>query len=270
MDHPFDRRARRRALHALAACGAMLPLLAAPRARAMGPAAVAAATANAAPAGEPRIALPAAAFDLGYDGYLEMGGTPLRIAQASVEFRPEGEAYRMSMHVSSPLATLDYESRGTIDARGLHPREYREARKTPGRSPRERSVRFEESAGATRSAPAADGVLAVPPGTQDRLSLLMQLSLIARADSSRIAPGTRLAIDVAGLEYVTRARLEIGAPEPVRIGSGSIDAQRIHRLPDDPNATDIDFWLAAGPRRAPVVIRFADDGRGLRFVAQSA
>ena len=50
----------------------------------------------------------------------------------------------------------------------------------------------------------------------------------------------------------------------------TVRAQRVRRIGTDTAApTNIDFWMSADEERSPVVIRFEDDGRALRFVRAS-
>lgn len=213
----------------------------------------------------PRLATPPAPWSLQYAGFLETRRPPgLRIAHGHCDFRPEDGRYALAMKISSPLATLAYESSGVLDEFGLHPRHYRETRRLPLRAPREKSIEFVE--GATTSAPGERH--AIPFGAQDRLSVLIQMSLLARADPRRARPGAVWKVVFAGFDGVDEVRLQVGDVETVELDGANVRAQRVRRIGTDTAApTKIDFWMSADADRAPVVIRFEDDdGRALRFV----
>jgi hypothetical protein len=213
----------------------------------------------------PKLAQPPAAMSLRFAGYLEAGGHPVRIADALCEFKPAGDRYTLLMRVASPFASLSYESEGLLDEYGLHPRLYREVRKLPLRGPRERSVAYYE--GNPPAEPPADAVprVALPAGGQDRLSVLIQMPLLARARPDRIVPGSRWRVAFASFDHVDEVQLAVGNTEEVVLGSQRVRAQRVRRTESVAGTPDIDFWMADDAERAPVVIRFEDDGRALRF-----
>ncbi len=256
--------------HALAAagarlaCGPSLAMLRAQRSPASALAALGAALAAtralaAEAAAAPRVATPQP-FELDYDGYLDT----MRIARGHLSFAPSAGGYKLSLRVDSLFAHLAYESEGTVDASGLHPRRYAESRRIGPRQPRERTVAFRREGEPATDAGGAD-VLVVPRGTQDRLSVIVQVSLIARAETQRFVEGSRWTMPYGGFERVDRLQLVVGAVETVDTASGTARAQRVHKIVDDPASTPLDFWLATEGARQPVVLRFEDDGRVLRF-----
>lgn len=260
-------RPARRSLLRIAAAGLLLPGFAARL-----PAAEMAA---------PRLQAPPSPLLLRYAGFLESGGGPgMRIAQAQCEFVPSGARYALSMKVSSPLAQLAYESSGLLDQFGLHPRHYRESRKLPLRGNREKAVAFVEGADAqsapqppaapSAASPSPPPQRVIPAGAQDRLSVLIQMSLLARSDPRRAEPGATWQVTFAGFDGVDTVRLQVGEVEEVDLDATTVRAQRVRRIGTDTAApTNIDFWMSADEERSPVVIRFEDDGRALRFVRAS-
>lgn len=213
----------------------------------------------------PRLLRPPAAMSLRYAGYYEAGSQPVRIADALCEFKPAGDRYTLQMRVASPFASLSYESEGQLDEFGLHPRLYREVRKLPLRGPRERAVTYYE--GSPPAEPASESVprVALPAGGQDRLSVLIQMPLLARARPERVTPGSRWRVAFASFEHVEEVQLAIGDTEVVTLGHQRVRAQRVRRTESVAGTPDIDFWMADDAERSPVVIRFEDDGRALRF-----
>ena len=217
-----------------------------------------------------RMPVTTAALDLQFSGYWgDVVDANSKIASARYQFSPNAGMYELKMRVNSALATLSYESSGVLDEAGLHPRTYREVRKLPLRGDREKSVRFEESAQVDGDGALQGDRFIVPRGTQDRVSLLMQISLLARAFPQRFIAGSEVQVHYATLSQVGAATLKVGAVEDVDVGGRTVKAQRLRRINDDAHGA-IDFWLGTDAQRAPVVIRFEDDGHTLRFVRREA
>jgi Protein of unknown function (DUF3108) len=233
------------------------------------PAAVAAANpAHAAGAAGTKIPVNPAALELSYAGYWgDTADSNARIASARYQFRPSGGEYQLSMRITSALANLNYESAGLLDEAGLHPRRYSENRRLPLRDGREKFVNYDEAERADGDGVLTGDRMTVPRGTQDRVSLLMQVSLLARAYPKRFTPGSEVQMHYATLTQVGAVTMKIGAAEDIRIGGGTVSAQRVQRAQQDSRGS-IDFWLGTDALRTPVVIRFEDDGHSLRFVKQ--
>ena len=200
-----------------------------------------------------------------YDGWLLSDGQPAtRIARAVWRWEPDGEAYRLAMEIDSALIRLTYESVGRLEPDGLRPLRYRESRKLPMRAARERVLRFDE-AGPSAAGGEGGDPLVLPPGGQDRLSVVMQLALLARARPARFSPGSEWVLPLASWRSVDDARFAVGPHETVDAGGRSLSAQRIRRVAAEADQAGIELWLADDAARTPVVIRFDDDGRALRF-----
>ncbi|MEZ5729607.1 MAG: DUF3108 domain-containing protein [Burkholderiaceae bacterium] len=228
-------------------------------------------------------------FSVDYDGYYESDSTDLRIASGRLRFEPlssvsatlEGQdvvpptglapanagGYRVSLLVDSLLATLRYESVGWIDADGLHPLGYREERKLPFRSLKRREVRYLYDDRAP-SAPLANGVklLRVPTGAQDRLSIIVHLCLMARANPGLFVDGQRMNLPFAGFSDVRDARMRVGRIEPVARGPLGLKARRIERANSDRDDLGIEMWLEPTAAPLPVALRLSESSKALYFV----
>jgi len=217
-------------------------------------------------------ALPAragqAGFDIGFDGYYESGGGRTPLASARLRFEPAADAYRMSLEVDSMLADLHYESRGRLDAAGLHPEHYVERRELPFGRKRRREARFVPAAGSDVG-PAGQGTLAVPPGTQDRISLIGQLWQLAMRRDGPFEHGRRFDLALASVSRVRPVSLRVDPAAALRIGDREYLARRVRRAdpPGEDDELDIEVWLAAGDRRLPLAIRFMERDRALHFEA---
>ncbi len=212
---------------------------------------------------------PTTALRLRYDGYYESDGSVVRIASASLDYETSrvqgGVAYRARLRVESVLADLEYESRGRLVAEGLAPQYYRERRKIALRAPKEREVRYRTPG--WPSAVAADGAAApvdVPAGTQDRVSLMVHLSLLARRDPARFRPGDALDVSFASFANVRALRLEVGEREILSLARPPVAAFGLrHDAADEPA---IAVWLADDDARTPAALRMSEGSTALRFL----
>lgn len=219
---------------------------------------------RAAPAG-PDIDLDAG-FDIAFDGYYESGGSRMPLASARLRFEPSPDAYRMSLEVDSLLADLFYESSGRLDARGLHPEHYVERRHLPFGRKRRREARYVPAAGA-EAGPAGPGTLAVPPGTQDRISLIGQLWRLAARPEGPFEDGRRFDLALASTSKVRPVSLQVDPPTSLAIAGREHEAWRVRRVdePADDDDLDIEVWFAVRERRLPLAIRFMEPDRALHF-----
>jgi hypothetical protein len=222
-------------------------------------------------------------FELAYDGFLETGGRSTPLATALLRLVAGDGDYRMTLDVDSLIAKLHYESRGRVADDGLHPERYRERRRMPFGRRRDRSVRFvpadassgPKAAGETyaSAAPApGENTLAVPAGTQDRLSLVGQLWRLARDEDGPIAAGRPIEIALASTSKVRRVVLRADPAAGLDVGGRAMRAHRIRRVDGSEQTDDLDVevWLDAANRHLPLAIRFIEPDRALRFVAKAA
>jgi hypothetical protein len=230
------------------------------------------------------VVAPPPAIELFYDGYLITGFGSTQIAKALMSFKPTSDRYSMQLKVDSMLADLSYTSEGRIDEMGLHPETYLEQRKVAFRRARKKAVRYVPTTDPSAVNRFDGETLTVPPGTQDRLSLLIQFSLLAQADPALLKPGRETEIPFARVNSVTASRWSAGPVRPERLdgaegepqGDGDTSptdgsvlvAQRVARVATKKESVDVSFWLSANPARRPMILQFSENGRRLRFVAR--
>jgi len=223
-------------------------------------------------------------FELKYDGYLINRLGTNRIASAKMLFRPSAGRYRLTLTVDSFLADLQYQSDGRIDQAGLHPEIYRERRKVPFRREKTKQVKYVVSDDPAQVNQRRDGALVVPPHTQDRLSLLVHISLLAQANPTLLEAGHDLAIPFARTKRVDDSRWHVGSPETAPSAfKGAVQdddvepfsqtkapaqqAQRIERRRSEGSKKlGVAFWITNNAARLPLVLQFSEKGRTLKFV----
>jgi hypothetical protein len=171
------------------------------------------------------------------------------------EIRTEGEAQGLISLVYS--GTLSQVSVGRMGPDGLEPLRYAEQR---GRRA-ERSIAFDQDAGTLR--PLGDRPpVPMPEGTQDRLSVVYQIGLMARADPGAFVPGAVLEVPVASMRDVRRERFAVVGDETLWARGVPIRALHLRR-PPLPGSGDpgIDLWLGYDFEMLPVRLRVEDADR---------
>ncbi len=175
---------------------------------------------------------------------------------ARYEIRTAAEAEGLISLVYS--GTLSQASVGRLGPDGLEPLRYTEQR---GRRP-ERTVAFDPVAHRLTPNGGRDAPVAMPPGTQDRLSVFYQLGLLARAEPGRFVAGAVRELPVATMRDVRIERFEVVGDETLPAPGGPIRALHLRRPPppgtDDPR---IDLWLGYDFQMLPVRLRVEDAGR---------
>lgn len=174
-------------------------------------------------------------------------------ADGRYRLRTEGRAEGLTALFYSGV--LSQTSTGRYGDDGLQPERHTEQRGRGG-------LRWAELDAATGQASFSGGQRAsAPPGTQDRLSMLIQLGLIARGQPSRLAPGMALTLTELGSRSVDTVAYRSLGDETLPTDDGPLRALRLTRYDGDP-ARDprIDIWLGYDQDLLPVRIRLTDPG----------
>jgi hypothetical protein len=186
------------------------------------------------------------------------------VARLQYHLTNDGDHYRIRTEAQAEglislvySGTLVQESSGRLGADGLEPLRYAEQRGKRA----ERFVRFDPAG--QRLLPAG-GVptVALPPGTQDRLSVFYQIGLVARSDPAGFVAGRSREVPVASLRTVETQRFDVIGDEVLMTPGGPVRALHLRRLSppgkDDPL---IDLWLGYDFEMLPVRLRIEDASR---------
>jgi hypothetical protein len=174
-------------------------------------------------------------------------------ADGRYQLRTEGRAEGLTALFYSGVLTQT--STGRYGDEGLQPERHTEQRGRGG-------LRWAALDAATGQASFSGGQRAsAPPGTQDRLSMLIQLGLIARGRPSQLAPGMTLSLPELGSRGVDTVAYRSLGDETLATDEGPVRALRLTRHDGDP-ARDprIDIWLGYDQHLLPVRIRLTDPG----------
>jgi Protein of unknown function (DUF3108) len=183
-----------------------------------------------------------------------------RTGSAELTWLPSADGWRLALAGTG----MGMASQGGFDAAGLAPLRHVELRR--GREAR--AANFQRDSGRiTFSGPSVEHPLL--PGTQDRLSWLVQLPAVLNADAALAEPGTELRLAVAGVRgdaevwvftVLPPADLDLPAG-PVR---GAIHLKREPRRAWD---TEVQVWLDPAREHLPVQLwlRLRANGEGTEF-----
>jgi hypothetical protein len=174
---------------------------------------------------------------------------------ADGRYRLQSQARAVGLTALFWSGALTQQSTGRIGPQGLEPERYTEQR---GRRP-ERWASADRVAG-TASFSGGERA-ALPPGTQDRLSVLVQLGLIARAQPQRLLAGRHLDLPEFGNRAIATVRYVSLGDEVLATDEGQLRTLHLRRQDGDSGrATTIDIWLGYDQGLMPVRIRLTDPG----------
>ncbi|MCO5397052.1 DUF3108 domain-containing protein [Ralstonia sp. 21MJYT02-11] len=191
-----------------------------------------------------------------------------------IRWTTDGKTYTLSVEIPLPLffGTLAFRSAGTVGAYGLTPMRYEEVRGR--RQPDVTTFHYAANATPASSVQSAatvtfthtTAVLPLPEGTQDRFSVFLQLTGLARGGPQRIASrGLTLELPIADTDSVELTRVQHIGEDTIDTPNGTIRAQHFIRLPrraDDKRRVEI--WLSADHGWLPVRLRQTEPN-GMQF-----
>ena len=209
---------------------------------------VAAAAPARAPAGQAvAFAIPAP-MRLQYKVELRQRGFSLQ-ATSELSWRHDGETYEARLAVSAPLfPTRSQRSNGRITAEGLAPERFSDK----GRS--EEAAHFERDKGKVSFSNNRPDVPLLA-GTQDRLSVLLQLGAMIGGAPSKFPPGATITIQTAGTHDAEPWIFTVEGDDELVLPGGKLTALRLTRLPRKEFDLKVELWLAPGMDYAPVRLR---------------
>lgn len=163
----------------------------------------------------------------------------------------DGDRYELNFELRAFIFSRQQTSTGRIAPDGLHPQRFAE------RSRSERAAHFDEAQGRVRfSANTPDAPLL--PGTQDRVSLFLQLAARFATQPAAFAPGTTLRVPVVGARDLQEWVLTVEEEEQLQLPDGPLPAVRLLRLPRREHDQKVEIWLAPGLGYLPARIRLTE------------
>jgi Protein of unknown function (DUF3108) len=194
--------------------------------------------------------LPAAPFRLDYR--VEQGDDA-GIGQLSFELVDDGRQYRARLYGAAggkPL--VDWVSSGGFDTAGVAPQRMVERQ----RGVDARAVNFQRDQRIV-SFSSSTRATALYGGAQDRVSLLLQLMAIARAEPGGLHAGQHLRLQVAGSRgQAAQWVFQVVGDERLEPAGTPIATVHLVREPAQPYDQRVDVWLAREAGHLPVGLRF--------------
>ena len=189
---------------------------------------------------------------------------------ATLRWLPVADRYTLSLEGGTlGFTVLSQASEGGYDRAGIAP--YRFVDRRRGRDAR--AANFQRDSGRiTFSGPSVEYVLL--PGSQDRLSWMLQAAAIVNAAPGRFVPGSELSMFVAGARGDADVwTFDVVARESIELPAGKVaGALRLKREPRKPFDTEVEVWLDPARQYLPVRLRLAtpQTGESTDFALRSA
>ena len=190
-------------------------------------------------------------------------------ARAELLWQHDGQNYQARQQISLMLlGSRTQSSSGTLGSAGLQPQRFGD------RTRSEKAAHFNyDQQRVTFSANAPEAILA--PGTQDRLSVFVQLGALLAAAPERYPVGTRIQLATAGTGSVDAWTFTVEGEETLNLPLGSLQTLRLQRLPRADHGYDqkAQLWLAPELGYLPARIRLTQangDFADLRLMEHSA
>ena len=172
-------------------------------------------------------------------------------ARAELLWQYDGQNYQARQEISLLLlGARTQTSSGTLGPAGLQPKRFSD------RARSEKAAHFDyDQHRVTFSANAPDAPMAT--GTQDRLSVFVQLSALLAAAPERYPVGTRIQLATAGTGSVDSWTFTVEGEETLNLPVGSVHTLRLQRLPRSGHEYDqkAQLWLAPMLGYLPARIR---------------
>lgn len=204
-----------------------------------------------APPPEPQVpAIPEPAR-LNYEVNVERMGLALR-GTAQLSWRHDGTLYDAQLEVGGGLYPRRVQrSTGQITAEGLAPQRFTD------KSRSEQATHFVREQGRIvfsnnkREAP-------LPPGVQDRLSVILQLAAMLASAPARYPQGSTITLPVAGTSDVDAWMFSVEGEEDLQLPGGDMKALKLQRLPRKEYDIKVELWFAPRLDYAPVRLRLTN------------
>lgn len=174
-------------------------------------------------------------------------------AHAELEWHTDGQTYHARQSISAfLLGSLEQTSTGLITPQGLQPLEFADRRLA-----KQRRVQLDWAAQQALFTPERPPA-PIGPGTQDRLSVFLQLATMLQAMPALRTPGTRIDIPTLGARRMQTWSFGVQEEVPLELPSGTITTLRLQRLPQPGDEESTQLWLHPELGYVPVRIRMEE------------
>lgn len=187
----------------------------------------------------------------------------ITIGRANESFTRKGDAYTIRSETRSEGVLKTFvddqftvESSGRVGKEGLKPLEYNERRAKDNKRDLKSTFNYKIDVMHTemRGEPSDAWV---PPGTQDRISIMYQFAHLPEL-------GDTLVIPMADRRRIKTYTYKMIGDERIATPAGEFDTRHYQRVLDEPKETKVDVWLAKARNNFPVRVIF-DDPKGFKL-----
>ncbi|WP_332812938.1 DUF3108 domain-containing protein, partial [Ramlibacter sp.] len=169
--------------------------------------------------------------------------------EAELDWRHDGRSYEAVLRVTAPpLPARTQRSSGELGPEGLAPLRFSE------RLRGEQATHFDRGRGRivfSGNQPEAP----LPPGAQDRLSVLLQLAALVAGDPARFVPGATVTLATATTREAGDWPFRVEGAEELALPAGRLTALKLVRAPRHEYDVRLEVWLVPGRDYGPVRLR---------------
>lgn len=199
----------------------------------------------------PQVILPGSQR-LKYSIYGEMRSMKYH-ASGELLWAHDGEAYEARMEVGAfLLGSRVQHSRGRVTPEGLQPQRFSD------QSRRERVVEFDHEQGEARFSESGSAAPLLK-GSQDQLSVFMQLASQLAANPQLYPRGTELALQAVGIKRTDTWHFIVNGEETMSLPGGEQATLKLTRIKQEPADLGVEVWLAPGLNWLPARIRLTQE-----------
>ena len=170
-------------------------------------------------------------------------------AHAELNWVQDGSNYTARLEIAALFVGSRVQtSSGQVTPDGLAPMRFSDKVKS------EVAAHFERDKGKISfSANTPD--IALEPGAQDRLSILLQIASLLNADPTRYMTGSTLSMQTVGPRDAEEWRFTVGADETLALPAGPHPTRKLSREPQREHDLRVDVWMASDLAYVPVQLR---------------
>jgi hypothetical protein len=206
-----------------------------------------------APSAAPVLMLPSSA-QLVYDVHGRAKGLPYR-GSARLHWTLEGPRYSARLQLKGfLLGTRTQSSDGAWSSTELQPQHFVD----DGRRPRRTSFDWAQQKQLYQRGSEPPEQFALPPHTQDRLSVLMQLGWVMARLGAPPAPDTLFSLPVAGFGAAQIWTFRYTGIEALDLPAGTLTTWKLERRPREAGDTSMELWLSPELGHLPARLRLTE------------
>lgn len=174
-------------------------------------------------------------------------------AQAQLQWQTDGHRYQAHQSVSAfMLGSLEQHSEGLVTAQGFQPLRFDDRRLA-----KQRQVQFDWPQALAKFSPQRPDV-PIGSGTQDRLSVFLQLAAMLQAMPDLRAPGTRIEVPTLGSRSLQIWAFTVQEMVQLQLPAGDMPALLVQRLPKAGSDETTQLWLSPELGYVPVRIHMQE------------